>query len=100
MINIFEGEEPTAGTELLDELYHDQRITINRIQSNQLEDGVWYDQEEDEWLVLLDGEALLEFESKQHPLKKGDTLFIPAHQPHRVKKTSATALWLTLHLPL
>jgi len=97
MLNIFDYKQPEAGNEELKELFSNERVTINRIVSNQIEDGGWYEQEEDEWFVLLKGEALLEVDNEIFTLKAGDTMMIPAFELHRVKKSSADALWLTVH---
>ncbi len=98
MQNIYDYTQPKEGDELLSELLSSEKVTINRIVSNQLENGGWYEQEEDEWLILLEGEAILEMDTEEINLKKGDTLFIEAMTLHRVKKTSANALWLTIHI--
>ena len=97
MTNLFDYKQPNLGSESLSELFSNANVTINRIVSNQVEEGEWYKQEEDEWFVLLNGEALLEIDNEVLTLKKGDTLYIPALELHRVKKTSADALWLTVH---
>lgn len=62
----------------------------------------WFDQDHDEWVCLLDGEARLEIdggETKQ--LKTGDWMLIPAHCRHRVTYTRATppTVWLAVHMP-
>lgn len=59
-------------------------------------DGFWYDQEQDEWLCLLEGSALLAFVHFDVFLQRGDTLLIPAHLRHRVEATSSAppAVWL------
>ncbi len=98
MQNIYDYVQPKEGDELLSKLLSSEKVTINRIVSNQLENGGWYEQEEDEWLILLEGEAILEMDSEEITLKKGDTLFIEAMILHRVKKTSTNALWLTVHI--
>lgn len=97
MKNLFDYKQPETGSEDLTELFSDKNITINHIVSNQPESGGWYEQEEDEWLVLLEGEAILEMDAELISLKKGDTLYIPAFQFHRVQKSSSNALWLTVH---
>lgn len=61
-------------------------------------EGFWYDQDRDEWVLLLRGEAELRFESGEIiSLTAGDPLLIPAHRHHRVERTSADAIWLALH---
>ena len=100
MVNLFEYTTPRSDSETVTELLRHKKVTINRIVSNTLEESGWYEQEENEWFVLLEGEAFIEFDQEALPLKKGDSMFIPALKRHRVKKTSANALWLSVHIPL
>eukprot|EP01138_Halocafeteria_seosinensis_P010377 gb/GECG01010595.1/.p1 GENE.gb/GECG01010595.1/~~gb/GECG01010595.1/.p1 ORF type:complete len:209 (+),score=19.39 gb/GECG01010595.1/:1-627(+) len=71
-------------------------------------EGQWYDQEDDEWVVVLQGEAQLQIEGEDSPrhLSAGDYLLIPAHTRHRVASTSAArgtegtvtpTVWLAVH---
>jgi cupin 2 domain-containing protein len=64
-------------------------------------EGVWYDQEDSEWVVLLKGSAGLsiEGEAEMRVLKAGDWLSLPAHVRHRVEWTQAEGetLWLAIH---
>lgn len=62
--------------------------------------GEWYDQGLDEWVVLLQGTATLEFESgEKTELQSGDHIFIPAHKIHRVSLSSpdVACIWLAIH---
>lgn len=67
-------------------------------QGHRSPDGFWYDQAEDELVCLLSGSALLTFSRCQVVLTAGDTLFIPAHQKHRVEATSRSpaCVWLCI----
>lgn len=63
--------------------------------------GQWYDQDTDEWVALLQGEAELTFpDGPPVRLVAGDHLFIPAHHRHRVTYTSSdpACVWLALHV--
>ena len=61
--------------------------------------GFWYDQEQDEWLVVLRGIATLEFaDGAQLQLQQGDYLTIPRHVKHRVARTNDETIWLAVHL--
>jgi cupin 2 domain-containing protein len=61
--------------------------------------GFWYDQEQDEWLVVLRGIATLEFaDGAQLQLHQGDYLTIPRHVKHRVAQTNDETIWLAVHL--
>lgn len=97
-VNYLNYKKPDFGAETITKLLELKNVTINRIVSNSISDGAWYDQEEDEWLVLLQGGAVLFVEDEEITLKAGDTLLIPANQLHRVVSTSDNALWLTVHI--
>ncbi len=64
-------------------------------------EGEWYDQEQNEWVAVLQGRARLAFEDQAEPidLKPGDALLIPAHCRHRVAWTDPDqeTIWLALH---
>lgn len=63
--------------------------------------GTWYDQDQGEWVVLLQGKAILEGEEGQiWTLGAGDYLYLPPHYRHRVNQTSGDppCVWLALHL--
>lgn len=59
-------------------------------------DGFWYDQEEDEWVTLLQGSAVLTVEDRRINLSCGQQIFLPAHVCHRIEKTSVEppCIWL------
>lgn len=61
-------------------------------------DGTWYDQDKDEWVVILEGEAVLAYEDgTTRALRKGDHVFLPRHLKHRVAYTSSPCIWLAVH---
>ena len=61
--------------------------------------GFWYDQPEDEWLVVLRGSAAVEFaDGAIAELRPGDYLTIPRHKKHRVARTSEATVWLAVHI--
>lgn len=74
---------------------------IERIVSNgqASPDGFWYDQEWDEWVLILDGGAVVRLAdpAEEARLEPGDWLFIPARRRHRVQSTRAGTLWLAVH---
>jgi cupin 2 domain-containing protein len=65
--------------------------------------GFWYEQADSEWVLLLNGEALLRFEDETEArrLHPGDWLQIRPGRRHRVEWTAADALtiWLAVHYP-
>jgi cupin 2 domain-containing protein len=64
-------------------------------------EGQWYDQDWNEWVVLLQGQAKLSIEglTGETILHPGDALLLPAHCRHRVNWTppATVTVWLALH---
>jgi len=87
--------------ELVEQLAGDGAVRIERIISygHASPEGFWYDQERDEFVLLVSGAAELEFEHYSEVLNAGDWLLIPAHCRHRVKWTAPdeATVWLTVH---
>lgn len=102
--NLFSLPPLTARNEVIDTLLAGNRFRIDRIVSTgqTTPAGKWYDQESDEWVVLLRGDAELVFDDGTRcRLAAGDYLFIPAHRRHRVEYTSVSppCIWLAVHAP-
>ena len=77
-----------------------RNVKIERIVSSSQPESITYNQQQDEWVLLLQGEATLEMNGKIINLQKGDYLFIPTQTPHRVVKTSTQpcCIWLAIHI--
>jgi cupin 2 domain-containing protein len=64
-------------------------------------EGFWYDQDQDEWVLLLRGHARLEIEGIPEPveLNPGDYINLSAHTRHRVAWTTPDepTIWLAIH---
>ena len=102
MPNIFDLPSSLPHEELFESLISADNILIERIISTgqTTPPGEWYDQDKDEWVILLQGEAVLAYaDGSQIKLVAGDYLFIPAHQKHRVEYTSSEppCIWLAVH---
>jgi len=94
----FKLDEP----ELFEVLRQNDKILIERIITNGAlkKPGEWYDQDKDEWVMLVRGEAEIEFQDGNiSALQNGDYIFIPAHLKHRVVATSESldCIWLAIH---
>jgi cupin 2 domain-containing protein len=101
MSSLFVGIPDTLPAELVNVLARGDGVRIERIvsQGHVSPEGFWYNQGEDEWVVLLTGAARLRFEDIEVKLSPGDYLHIPAHQQHRVEWTSPDepTVWLAVH---
>ena len=88
--NIFEKIIVDKTEEFFFEIFKNETIKIEKIVSNgqTSPENFWYEQEKSEFILLLEGFAILEFENREVELKKGDCLNIKAKQKHRVKFTS------------
>jgi len=102
--NIFGHIPPSLPAELFETLARTGAVHIERILSHgqATPAGEWYDQEQDEWVLVLAGNAglLLEGEPEPRSLMAGDYLMIPARRRHRVAWTSSdeTTIWLAVHI--
>ena len=85
--------------EVFTELLRQGAVRIERIVSNGHVSPAdfWYDQDENEWVLLLVGEGEIEFAGGERiRLRQGDALNLPAHTRHRVTFTSHPAIWLAV----
>jgi cupin 2 domain-containing protein len=86
--------------EMIETIIKTDSIRIERIisQGHKSEPGFWYDQCENEWVMLLQGIATLEFEKDSLQLLPGDYINIPAHCKHRIAATddNLKTIWLTI----
>jgi cupin 2 domain-containing protein len=103
MLNIFAHIPPNLPEELFETLYQKTGVKIERIVSkgHATPSSAWYDQDWDEWVILLQGSAVLQFaDDVYYHLKPGDYCLIPAHRKHRVSQTDSTieTVWLAIHL--
>ncbi|QCI62919.1 cupin domain-containing protein [Phreatobacter stygius] len=103
MSNLFDDLPRQADAELFTELLARDGLRIERIvstgQSTPADQP--YDQEHDEWVLLVKGAARLWIEGDgERDLRPGDHLLIPARRRHRVLWTppDEPTVWLAIHL--
>ncbi|MDO5755712.1 MAG: cupin domain-containing protein [Tissierellia bacterium] len=95
MENIFLNiVEPIHG-EIVKERWNKENVRIETIYSKGQE-SPWMEQEESEWVLLIQGNAVIEYEDHCVNLRAGDVLEILPGQRHRVKETSVDpiCIWL------
>ena len=101
--NIFSGMQKQTSGEILETILQADQFKIERIISrgHATAEGEWYDQDKNEWVLVLKGNAGLLFEGDNETvvMKTGDYINIPAHQKHRVEWTDPEeeTIWLAIH---
>jgi cupin 2 domain-containing protein len=101
--NFFQVDKlPSGEAEVFETLHRTNNLHIERIISHGqvTPPGKWYNSESDEWVILIQGKATLEYDTGEFiQMVAGDYLLIPAYQKHRVTYTSKEphCLWLAVH---
>ncbi len=100
--NILEHIPALMTEEQSDCLIERKKLKIERIVSRGHSTcaGEWYDQNWDEWVLLVQGKAILRYENgPTFNLQTGDYINIPAHTRHRVDWTppDPDTIWLAIH---
>jgi len=98
MSNIYDYELPELDSESFQTLLSHKNVEIKTIISNTLSTPQTFEQECDEWVVVLQGCAKIEMDGIIHKLKKGETLFIPANKEHKLLKTKKVVVWLAVYI--
>lgn len=88
--------------EVCTDLCRAEHVTIKRIVSHGQTSPAsgWYDQDDNEWVIVLQGEAEVAFaDADPVRLVAGGYLNIPAHTRHRVAWTApdTDTVWLAIH---
>lgn len=101
--NIFSNIPEVIPEEIFETIIQSGSVRIERIVSlnHNTPDGNWYDQDWDEWVIVLKGSAVIEFDNNDIVnLGVGDYCFIGSHQKHRVLATSfdEATIWLAVHI--
>ncbi|MCH6565210.1 MAG: cupin domain-containing protein [Proteobacteria bacterium] len=100
--NLFESLPEDISKEVFSEIIQGENIRIERIISkgHSSPEAGWYDQDDNEWVIVLKGEAKLSFENNDDVhLVSGSHLNIPAHTKHKVTwtKPNTETIWLAVH---
>ncbi|WP_417615273.1 cupin domain-containing protein [Oceanisphaera sp.] len=101
MNNIFENLPADLAREHFQDLLNTPSVRIERIVSkgHSSPEVGWYDQNEDEWVMVLQGEGTLTFaDGRVVRLQSGDFIHIPAHCRHKVSHTrpDGITVWLAI----
>ena len=101
MKNFFHNIPNKLPEEFFETILQNDTVKIERI----ISDGhtspldFWYDQDQNEFVILLKGSAVLEFkDGSMVEMSEGDYQILPAHQKHRVSytDTNGKTIWLAI----
>lgn len=101
--SIFANLPENIPEEIFETITSSENVTIERIISkgHRSPEGFWYDQDRHEWVMVIQGEAKISFETKDEPviLKAGDHILVPAQCRHRVDWTdpACVTIWIAVH---
>ena len=103
MKNLFADIPKDLSDELFETLLQTSCFRIERIVSRGhcSPKGFWFDQDDNEWVILLKGRAVLHFEdqSENITMNPGNYINIEKHRRHRVEWTDPEqeTVWLAVH---
>lgn len=98
MTNLFTHNTNNLSSELFDTLLQTNKVHIEKITSHGQVSHTWYEQDRDEWVVLIEGEGHLLFEDGHEVhLQKGEHIYIEKMKKHKVIYTSSPSIWLAIH---
>jgi len=103
MGSLFKDIPEELPEELFEPLCSTDKVKIERIVSkgHASPEGFWYDQDWNEFVLVVQGSAGLQIEDQDEivTLKAGDYLNIGSHVRHRVEWTdsSCETIWLAVH---
>ena len=100
-INVLADLPTNLPSEIFTTLLEDNPLRIERIVSHghASPEDFWYDQDQNEWVLVLKGAAKLQFEDNIMTFNAGEFVNIPAHTKHRVAWTTVDepTIWLAIY---
>lgn len=101
MPNIFSEIPASIPEEIFEDIIATESVRVERILSHGQSSPAtgWYDQTENEWVIVLKGQGVIEFnDGRMVTLDEGDYININAGEKHRVVSTSSqvATVWLAV----
>ncbi len=101
-MNIFAQIPKDLKNEIFEDIIKTDNLKIERIISNghTSPKSGWYESEQNEWVIVLKGEAVLSFENSDDvKLSAGDYLNIEAYTKHKVSWTqpNTETIWIAIY---
>ncbi|HET6793733.1 MAG TPA: cupin domain-containing protein [Acidimicrobiales bacterium] len=73
-------------------------VRVEQILSGRLAGPTDYRQDHDEWVVLLEGGAVLEVAGRRLEMGAGDWVLLPSGAPHTLVSATPGSSWLAVHV--
>lgn len=96
--NLLKNAQPPLEGEQFEALLTHKNLRIERIISSANFSPSEYNQEQDEWVLMVQGHATMLVAGETIELTTGDYLFLPSGTIHSVLSASEGAIWLAIHL--
>ncbi len=100
--NLFDKIPTNLEHEVFEKLVESDNVRIERIVSkgHTSPESGWYEQKQNEWVIVLKGQAILSFANESSVnLQEGDYINIEAYKKHKVEWTDPNieTIWLAVH---
>jgi cupin 2 domain-containing protein len=96
-MGIFDKKSPISDE--VSQILHKQKgVEITHIVSSSKLPDTLYDQDKDEFVIVLEGEAVLEIRGEKICLKRGEYVFIAAHVKHRILSCQDGTHWIAVYI--
>lgn len=94
---LFDPSAAPATGERIEDVVGFRNVMVEQILSGEVEGPLDYLQEQDEWVIVLSGAAVLEVGGQPVELGTGDWVLLPANVPHRLVSVERGTNWLGVH---
>ena len=97
VFNFLDNISKDSNDEIFETVISNDKVKIERIISygQTTPKDYWYDQDEDEFVLILKGSAKIQYDDGTiYTLNINDSLYIPVHQKHQVIYTSNPTIWI------
>jgi cupin 2 domain-containing protein len=95
---LLDPDAAPARGEAVHEVAGIRNLALRQILSGRLDGPVDFVQDDDEWVMVLAGHAVLEVDDETVELGPGEWVLLPRGTPHRLLRTEPGTSWLAAHL--
>jgi cupin 2 domain-containing protein len=95
-MNLYKHKIPQIGEDFYT-IFKDKNITVKKIVSSDIVEDKLYIQEQNEYVFVIKGSAILGVDNKKKTLNSGDSIFLKAKTPHRILSVQKGTIWLAIY---